>query len=186
MAALAISGPFGGSSGGASVDSMTPTDVRTVTLGEPFSLRALTLTEADATKPALEILNGRLYMANRAANPQAYIQYVPEFGWTVGGSNWFNCPGCMIATDSLYSRQMDRPVSIDQAHGLRLAPQASVDACGTTAAPEGTVKTLAATASSATRTCRCILTQSGGNYRWLNDDTNTRGTTTSDCPETTP
>ena len=162
-------------------------DVQAVTLGEELSLRTLTLTQADSTLDTLVILNGRLRLAPANSNSGAYIQYVPEAGFYFGGGGAvYNCAGCFLATDSLYSRQNDRPVSVDQSHGLRITPQASLGECGTTAEPPGTIKNLSATASSATRTCKCILTSSTGDYRWFNMDNHTRGSTTTDCPDTTP
>lgn len=166
------------------VDPITADDVRTVTLGEPFSHRSLILTEADTTKAALTILNGRLYLANSTNNPSAYIQYTAEFGFFTGGGNWFNCAGCAYFTDVIYPRQNGIPIAIGDADGVTIACQSSPGTCD--AAHKGAAVCVTETASSATRICRCIRTSSSGDYRWLNTDNSTRGSTTTDCPDTTP
>lgn len=151
-------------------------------LGEDVSFEKVTVTGTSSTEDAITILSGRLRMAPKTV-ASAVIYWDVNNGFNVG--NQLNmCDGCYIAVDNLAPKQAAIPLTIGDGDGTSFYCQASPGTCDTT--HKGAVVCVSESASSATRLCRCIKTSSSGNFRWLNMDNATRGTTTTDCPDTTP
>jgi hypothetical protein len=158
-------------------------DVDRALTGQSLSLRSLVLVgTGSSTSDTLVILSGRIRMAPNTVNGNALF-YFNSNGFNI--DNQLNiAAGAAVLVDYVVPRQNSIPVSLGDSDGTTFALQASPGTCD--AAHKGAVVGVSESASSATRLCRCILTASGGNYRWLNMDNSTRGTTTTDCPDTTP
>lgn len=181
--ASGFTGPFGGpyKRGG------TPEQVQASLVGEEVAMRSLTLAgNGTYTADVLTLHSGQIRMVPTTVAANGYIRWNDSIEGFDFGKPIINCAGCAARIDIIEPRQATVPVRIDGAHGLRIGLQSAVGTCGSSEEPEGTTIQLAATASSATRLCRCIRTSSSGDYRWFNMDNATRGSTTTDCPETTP
>lgn len=174
-----IGAPFEPTSGYANLtDHLT-----SALLGRDLSLRTLVLTKNEVGADTLVLLGGRLRLAPYEVNANAWIDYDVSTGIRFG-QQMNNCAGCALLTDVIYPRQNGIPVTIGDADGVTIACQSSPGTCDST--HKGAAVCVTESASSATRICRCIRTSSTGDYRWLNTDNSTRGTTTTDCPDTTP
>lgn len=160
-------------------------------LARPVSVNNLLITEADPTGAGLVMVgSARFWWAPSAINGNAHCEWDNDFGISCSAALRIGA-GAPFKTDSLYSRQGDRSVAVDQAEGLRLTPQSTLGTCDNTAASgharEGDVKTLAATGTSRTRTCTCTASSnSSPTYAWaLGGGSGAVGTSTT-CPEVTP
>lgn len=161
----------------------TASDFEAVSLGTNASFEDLTLAGTSSTSDALTILSGRVRMAPISVSGNAVFYYDASIGF-VFNSQINVAPGGPVFADYLLPRQNSLPVTLGDADGSTFALQSSPGACD--AAHKGAIVGVSESASSATRLCRCIRTSSSGNYRWLNMDNSTRGSTTTDCPDTTP
>lgn len=176
----AFSGPFDGAGQSGMGGAVTTAAVQEATLGEDMSFSSLLLTEASPTGDALTLVGGaRLRLS--PDNGNAYIRWNPDIGVSTPSALEIGA-GASFFVDSIYSRQGDRSVSIDQAHGVRLSPQATIGTCDNTTGSghsrEGDVKALSGASLSA-RTRLCICTSDGGGtpaYAWVNVITGTVGT----------
>lgn len=177
-----FSGPFGSSGGGSSV-VRTGEDFVRVGLGEDVSYEHVTITGTSSSADALTILSGRIRMAPSTVSSGAIFYFDPSIGFVLNGQLNI-APGGPVFADYLLPRQNSLPVTVGDSDGTVFACQSSPGTCD--AAHKGAVLCVNESATSATRLCRCILTASGGDYRWLNMDTATRGSTTTDCPDTAP
>lgn len=177
--ASAFSGPFGSGSG---TSAETGSDFVTLGLGEDVSFARLTVAGDDNSADAITILSGRLRFAP-STTASAVLYWSASNGFNFG--NQVNmCDGCYIAVDNIAPKQSSVPLTLGDGDGTAFFCQASPGTCDAT--HKGAVTCVSESASSATRLCRCIRTSSTGDYRWLNMDNATRGTTTTDCPDTTP
>jgi hypothetical protein len=162
---------------------LSPEDVDRVLPGMDGTMRSLVLVgTGSSTAETLVILSGRIRMAPSTVNGNAL------FYWGASGfylDNQVNiAAGAAILVDYLVPRQSSIPLSVGDSDGTLFALQASPGTCD--AAHKGAVVGVSESVTSATRLCRCIRTSSTGDYRWLNMDNATRGSTTTDCPDTTP
>lgn len=176
-----FSGPFGGGSGGSSI--RTGDDWVRTGLGQRMSLEHLTITGTSSSDDALTLLSGRIRMAPSTVSSGAIFYFDPSIGFVF--NNQINvAAGGPVFADYLLPRQNSLPVTVGDADGTIFACQSSPGTCDTS--HKGAVVCVSESASSATRLCRCIKTSSTGDFRWLNMDNATRGSTTTDCPDTTP
>lgn len=157
--------------------------VQEAVLAEDLSLNSLVLTKNESGADTLVILGGRLRLAPFEVNGNAWIDFDVSSGIRFG-QQMNNCAGCALLTDVILPRQNGVPVTVGDADGVAIACQSSPGTCD--AAHKGAAVCVTETASSATKICRCIRTSSSGDYRFLNTDNSTRGSTTTDCPDTTP
>jgi hypothetical protein len=161
---------------------LSTTDVQAATLAQPMSFNNLLLTEAAPTGSALMLVGGaRFWWTTPAINGNAHCEWDNNIGISCASALQIGA-GASFFADSIYSRQGDRSVSIDQAQGLRFAPQSSIGTCDNTTGSghsrEGDVKLLSGAVLSA-RSRLCLCTSDGGGtpaYAWLNVVTGTVGT----------
>jgi hypothetical protein len=158
-------------------------DVERALTGQELSLRSLVLVgTGSSTADTLVILSGRIRMAASTVNANA-VFYFNANGFNL--DNQLNiAAGAAVLVDYVVPRQNSIPVTLGDSDGAAFSLQASPGTCDS--AHKGAVVGVSESASSATRLCRCILTSSAGDYRWLNMDNATRGSTTTDCPDTAP
>lgn len=162
--------------------NLSTIDVQAATLAQPMSFNNLLLTEASPTGAGLMLVgSSRLWWTTPAINGNAHCEWDNSFGISCSSALRIGA-GASFNADVLYSRQGDRSVSVEQAEGLRLAPQSIIGTCDNTAATgharEGDMKILSGTSLSA-RTRVCVCSSDGGGtpaFAWLNVVTGTIGT----------
>lgn len=160
----------------------TAADFERVSLGTKPSFEDLILAGTSASADALTILSGRIRMAPSTVNGNA-VFYFNSSGFNL--DNQVNiAAGAALLSDYVVPRQNALPLNLGDSDGSVFALQASPGTCDV--AHKGAIVGVSESASSATRLCRCIRTSDSGDYRWLNMDNATRGSTTTDCPDTTP
>jgi hypothetical protein len=179
----ATANPFSGQFSGGGTAIETSADLVATMLGEDISAETMVLAgTGDASDDTLTLLSGRIRMVPSTVNANALF-YFDASGFKL--DNQVNvAAGAAILVDYVVPRQNSIPLSLGDSDGSVFALQASPGTCD--AAHKGAVVGVSESATSATRLCRCIRTSSSGDYRWLNMDNATRGTTTTDCPDTTP
>lgn len=164
---------------------VSPETVQASLVGEPIAARTLTLAgDGTYTSDALIFHSGQLRLVPTTVTATGYMRWNSTIEGFDFGKALIACAGCDTYLDKIVPRQASIPVTIGDADGTTFACQASPGTCD--AAHKGAVVCVSESATSATRLCRCILTQTAGNYRWLNMDNATRGAGTTDCPDTTP
>jgi hypothetical protein len=175
-----VGAPLSGTGG---YENLAP-DVTATMLGRDLSLSTLVLTHNETGTDTLILLGGRLRLAPVEINANAWIDFDVSSGIRFG-QQMNNCAGCALLTDVIFPRQSGVPLAIGGNDGVKIGCASSPGTCDAT--HKGAAVCVTETATSATRICRCILTTSvAGDYRWLNTDNATRGSSTTDCPDTTP
>jgi hypothetical protein len=152
-------------------------------LGQDVSFEKVTVTGTCNTCDAINVLSGKIRMAPSTVSSGALFWFDSGTGFNLGSQLLIAAGGAMFA-DYLVPRQNALPLTLGDSDGTTMALQASPGTCD--AAHKGAIVGVTESATSATRLCRCIRTSDSGNYRWLNMDNATRGSTTTDCPDTAP
>lgn len=106
----------------------TGDDFVAVGLGEDVSYEKVTIAGTSSSSEALTILSGRIRMAPSTVNANALFYFSSADGFHLD-SNVLVAAGGTTSTDYIAPRQSTLPVTVNGAHGVVLAPQASVDAC---------------------------------------------------------